>query len=461
MINRMADVKRQLKEVVEILEKGGGYGSVMLRQKTGSRAVVTKEEESVNDVATEYGAVLSLFDGHSFHELAVDSQDQVVLLARAKELADRTKIIPGGLTVDPGPNFEKQFETKVKTRPESITPAQLLDQVRSQASDIRSTGPLMVNYTTQSQLFTEQSIFVNRSKFLEQKVHRVVSHVVVFVHKNGETRDFFDSKGGTGDISLGQWHKSDIQTAYDTAALLLGTKSPSPGLYTVAGSSHLSGLLAHEGFGHNAEIDMMLKNRSKAQQYLGKSVGSHLITIIDDPTLEGGYGSYFFDDNGTIATPTVILNQGVFATGLADLSSALQLKQPITANARRESYQRKAYARMSNTFFKPGASTRQKIIESIDDGIYLDRFQSGMEDPKGWGIQIKFSLGREIKNGKLTGKIYSPIGLTGYVPDILGKISMIAGDDFATEAGGCGKGHKEWVPNGTGGVSIKTEAYLG
>lgn len=42
-----------------------------------------------------------------------------------------------------------------------------------------------------------------------------------------------------------------------------------------------------------------------------------------------------------------------------------------------------------------------------------------MEDPKNWGIQCMVNIAREIKDGEFTGKIFSPIVLTGYVPDLL------------------------------------------
>lgn len=60
---------------------------------------------------------------------------------------------------------------------------------------------------------------------------------------------------------------------------------------------------------------------------------------------------------------------------------------------------------MTNTFFTTGDNTLEEMIASIKDGYLLDGAQSGMEDPKHWGIQCMVSMGREIKDGKLTGKV--------------------------------------------------------
>ena len=84
-----------------------------------------------------------------------------------------------------------------------------------------------------------------------------------------------------------------------------------------------------------------------------------------------------------------------------------------------------------------------------------------MEDPKHWGIQCIISRGYEIKDGKLTGKLVSPIVMTGYVPDLLGSISMASTDRKVPGNGGCGKGHKEWVKVADGGPYLKCRARLG
>jgi TldD protein len=101
------------------------------------------------------------------------------------------------------------------------------------------------------------------------------------------------------------------------------------------------------------------------------------------------------------------------------------------------------------------------MIASIDHGYLLEKYTSGMEDPKNWGIQCVILYGREIKDGKLTGKIVSPIFMTGFVPDLLKSISMVSGDFRLSGTGACGKGHKEFTKVSAGGPYIKAKARLG
>ncbi|MBQ1385570.1 MAG: TldD/PmbA family protein, partial [Erysipelotrichales bacterium] len=84
-----------------------------------------------------------------------------------------------------------------------------------------------------------------------------------------------------------------------------------------------------------------------------------------------------------------------------------------------------------------------------------------MEDPKHWGIQCLVSRAYEIKDGKLTGEMYSPVVMTGYVPDLLGSVSMASKDCGVEGNGFCGKGYKEFVKVADGGPYLKARARLG
>jgi TldD protein len=115
---------------------------------------------------------------------------------------------------------------------------------------------------------------------------------------------------------------------------------------------------------------------------------------------------------------------------------------------------------MSNTYFLPGESTAEEMVESVEHGVYLDHGSSGMEDPKDWGIQVIAHYGREIVNGRYTGRVFAPVGITGFVPDLLHSVSMV-GNELVLSGGYCGKGYKERVPSGTGGPHLKFKARLG
>jgi len=143
------------------------------------------------------------------------------------------------------------------------------------------------------------------------------------------------------------------------------------------------------------------------------------------------------------------------------LLSALALGTPPTGHGRRESFERKAYARMANTFFAGGTDRLQDMIASIRRGYLLEKFSSGMEDPRNWGLQGIVLYGREIADGQLTGRLVSPVIMTGYVPDVLGSVSAATGEVSLVGSGMCGKGHKEYMKNSMGGPYLKCRLRLG
>ena len=171
--------------------------------------------------------------------------------------------------------------------------------------------------------------------------------------------------------------------------------------------------------------------------------------------------SFAFDDEGTPAGDTVEIENGILRTGVCDALSAVRLGSKPTGNGKRQSFEHKVYTRMTNTVFDSGTDRLDDMIASIDFGYLLVGMRSGMEDPKHWGIQCIIDRGYEIKEGKLTGKVVAPLVMTGYVPELLGSISMASNDREVFGAGACGKGYKEWVKVSDGGPYLKAKARLG
>jgi TldD protein len=295
---------------------------------------------------------------------------------------------------------------------------------------------------------------------IEEELCRIKHSVVVYASDGKQSKWNFLFVGGSGGMETIAVDENGLSEMIDMANRLLSAERIKPGFYDVVADPSITGLIAHEAFGHGVETDMYLKNRARSRIYLGKMIASPLVSIIDDPTLPNGHGSYFVDDEGEPARPTYIIRNGRFVRGLTNMYSNLVLGLPRTSNGRRESFEHKVYTRMSNTFFKPGRSNLDEMMSSVRHGVYLVNGISGMEDPKGWGIQVLGHCGKEIKNGRITGRIFSPVGITGYVPDLLKGVSMV-GNDFRVDSGTCGKGHKEWIPVSSGGPHIKTRARLG
>ena len=317
----------------------------------------------------------------------------------------------------------------------------------------------VVQVTVRYQETVEENRVATDAFDRRSRVGRVhfIAHLVV--HQDGTSEYEYVGRGEIGGFELAELSDEQVERMVEQAVRLLEAKPIEPGTYKVVTHPEVSGVLAHEAFGHGVEMDLFLSDRARSRRYIGQRVGSDLATIIDDPGLPGGFGGYPFDDDGVLAAPHVILDRGILVGGLADQDAATAL-HALGGNGRRQDYSRKVYPRMTNTYFKTGDSTPDRLIEGVERGVYLQRVESGMEDPRNWGLQITCHYGQEIRDGRLTGKLYRTLGMTGYVPDVLHSIDGAA-SDFQMWPGHCGKGWKEWVTNGTGGPHLRMTARLG
>lgn len=455
----MEQVRPRLSGLVGQMESRLPYAAALLSARQGMLIQVENGEESVSVVPPTAGTVLTAFDGQTLHERAVGGFDWSEIERSASQLTAGLRTA-SSLQIDPGPDRQADFVTPMKTSPDSLTTLEKLEHIRDIHRRLKSRDERIVNAQAWYLERNEASLFCNRTADLAQRIQRIRLFLMVAVSGEKGVRYNWTSIGGTGGWEKITVTDEELQRLVDKTLVLMEAGRIEPKEYTIIAGPGVTGTICHESFGHGVETDMFIKDRARAAHFIDKRVGSDLVNIWEDPSLPGAFGQYYFDDEGVLAGPTRIVEDGIFRRGITDMYSASLLGIPRSANGRRQDYTRKAYARMSTTFFGKGSTPVEDLFAQVDDGIYLEKWSSGMEDPKGWGIQVTCHYGEEIKNGKLTGKLFAPVGISGYVPDVLQSVTRV-GNDFDIDAGNCGKGHKEWVPVASGGPHILFKARLG
>jgi TldD protein len=453
-----------LRDVVAEMERSVPYAAALMRSSEGLRVDLRDGGQTANRLDPVTGVVLTASNGHALEETATDRTDPEAVRAAAAELvarvrATKTNGTAPALDIVPEAPQDADYATPVEIDPASLTLREKLARYEATRRRLRESDRRAVQASAGYGETLQRTVFVNRVGMATQQVRRTTLALILFVSDGQQQRYDYFGRGGTGGLEVVDVPEADLAEMAETAAGLLTARPVPAGVYDIVADPSVTGTIAHEAFGHGVETDMFLKERARAAHYVGQRVGSELVNIIDDATVPGGYGGYYIDDEGQPASATTIIRDGVFQRGLTDLYSATRLGIPRSANGRRESVHRKAYARMSNTFFARGTDTPEELLGSLDDGLYVCRALNGMEDPKGWGIQIWTNFAREYKHGKPTGVLYAPVAMTGYVPDVLADVSMVA-NDFEITPGTCGKGWKELVPNGSGGPHIRTRLRL-
>ncbi len=356
-------------------------------------------------------------------------------------------------------NSCKKFDASYDTDRTELS--ELVQKAQNIVHQIQQRDKLVVMSQAMFKRTINHEYYISRHKQLEQKISYVEAIFSAVLKYKQYTTHIYDGYGYQGSWDNISPSPNLLDMMLQDGNKILTAKRIQPGFYTCIFAPSMSGMLAHEAFGHGTEADTLLKNRAKAKEYINKQVASPLVTLVDSPALKGVAGSYFFDHEGQEASETHIVDKGILKQPITDHRSASVLGIKRTPNGRRESYKKKVYSRMTNTYFLPGHDTIEDMIASVKSGYFIKRATNGMEDPKGWGIQLEGLYAEKITNGKLTGEVYSPVIITGYVPDVLKSISMMSQEFEINGLGMCGKGHKEWVKVTDGGPYLKLRARLG
>jgi TldD protein len=197
------------------------------------------------------------------------------------------------------------------------------------------------------------------------------------------------------------------------------------------------GTMIHEACGHGLEADIIQKDFSSFRDKIGELVASPLVTLIDDATELGKYGSYRFDDEGTPARRTVLIENGVLKGYMTDILSARIGSLPLSGNGRRESYQHQPIPRMSNTFVAPGGSSFDEMLARVDRGVLVKKMGGGEVNPTSGDFVFYVSEGYMIKNGRVEHAVKGAT-LTGNGPEALRNIIAVGGN-LILDPGTCGK----------------------
>ncbi len=467
------DIATGLKELIRILSGSYDYVSILSTDSVGFTVSVSQRVKSItgDTLMTERGSVVRVYKDGLYSEYSLNQFDP----SKADETADRIKrILDAQFSILKATNSKIYNTEKLDDEPQKL----FIEMETDSLPEETDLGDLVEKLQT----FSDEGIALS-DEIIDCNIRAQSTHVCkMFLTANKDLRQSYVFSEGSVSIIGARGEKSDsayngisdregpslfgslsdcIKLTYKELNDNLGAEHIEPGEYDIITTPEVSGLIAHEAFGHGVEMDMFVKKRALGAQYINKRVGSDLVTMHEGANCVKDVASYAFDDEGTLAGDVIEIENGILKTGICDALSALRLSCKPTGNGKRENFEHKAYTRMTNTMFDSGTSTKEEMIASVKKGYLLSGMFSGMEDPKHWGIQCIVARGYEIVDGVLTGKVVAPVVLTGYVPDLLGSISMVSNDYQSFGNGACGKGYKEWVKVSDGGPYLKARARLG
>jgi PmbA protein len=171
--------------------------------------------------------------------------------------------------------------------------------------------------------------------------------------------------------------------------------------------------------------DAIYRGASFLAGRLAHRVGGENVTVIDDGTLPGGFGTSPFDDEGVPTQRTVVIERGILKSYLLNTYTARKLGLKTTGNAARGLAGNPGIS-SGNFFLQAGARSPREIIADVREGLYVTEFL-------GFGVNLvtgDYSRGVSglwIQNGELAYPV-EEITVAGNLREMLNHVSEIGND---------------------------------
>lgn len=194
------------------------------------------------------------------------------------------------------------------------------------------------------------------------------------------------------------------------------------------------GTLWHETCGHSLEATAISKGQSAFVGKIGGKVASDRVTLIDDGSMSGLYGTSAIDDEGHLRQQNILIENGILNQYLCDRLHGRRIGTESNGCGRRQNYTYAPVARMSNTYLAPGKDEEEEMISSLGEGLYVKSLGGGTG---GMLFSIAARGAYLIKNGKIDRPVKN-VMLTGSGIDIIQKVDRV-GKALRYDMGGfCG-----------------------
>lgn len=283
------------------------------------------------------------------------------------------------------------------------------------------------------------TIFNSDGKIVKDQHTRGRMSIVVIASKDGEMQMMHSGPGAQKGF---EYFKDEIdvvaiakQTAKSAITMLLADECPAKVMPVIIDNG-FGGVIFHEACGHPLEASAVSKNLSPFANKIGQKVASEVVSAIDDGTIEGGWGSGNFDDEGNKTTRNVLIKDGILQNYLIDNFNGRAMNRDGNGACRRESYKYQPTSRMSNTFIDNGKSTFDEIISSTKYGLYAKSLGGGSVNPTTGDFNFAVNEGYIVENGKIAFPVKGAT-LIGNGADVLLKIDMV-GNNLERAQGICG-----------------------
>jgi PmbA protein len=271
---------------------------------------------------------------------------------------------------------------------------------------------------------TGRSVFGNSRGFLGAYRSSSLSTSVVPVAKNGNSmeRDYWFSVA-RNPARLESPEAIGRKAAERTLRRLGARKVATQKVPVVFEPRTANSLLGH--IFEAVSGDSVYRHESFLAGNLGEKVFSDKLTVIDDATIPGLFGTSPFDDEGVVSRRTTIIEKGVLQSYLLNTYTARKLGLKTTGNASR-GLTGNAGIGHGNLFFEPGVRSPEEIVGSISKGLLVTELMGDAVNVVN-GDYSRGAAGIWIENGELAYPV-SEITIAGTLQEMFQAIAEVGND---------------------------------
>lgn len=274
------------------------------------------------------------------------------------------------------------------------------------------------------------------------------------VQRRSFPNSFHGNTGGAGwEYVLGlDMAGNAARVGEEAAALLTAPVAPAGSADLLIGAQQVS-LQIHESCGHALELDRMLGDERNfagtsfiSVQDVGRlRYGSPAVNITSDPTVPGTRGTFAFDDEGTPATRTPLIAEGIVVDTLSTRDAAVRAGLRATGAARSDGWAYLPVCFSTHVHLESGSGSLDELLDRLGDGYYLDDNRSWSIDNQRLNFQFGTEVAYEVRGGR-RGRLLKNFSYGGVTPQFWGAVEAVAGPSEVRNFGyPCGKGEpKQW-----------------
>jgi len=457
-------LKENLTKIIELgLEAGAEY--VEIRAQKLFRTMLTMKDGVIEAAkeGLENGAAIRVLANGTWGFASVGSFNKTQLAEAVEKACKMAKATSRKVKVPIKLAETKTFEDKVTSKPRknpAETPLAEKIQLASSINErVFSYDQRIKSCTVDYLDIMGTNYFINNEgTYIEQDKLYVWSRILATA-KEGEIYAFAREEiGSTAGFEVFETETPQIvsERIAKRAVEQLKAKTPKGGIFPVVIGPNVVGVFVHEAFGHLAEADLTLSG-SVLMDKIGKKVASDVVTVYDDGTIDGAFGSFKYDDEGVPAQKTLLIENGRVVGLMHSRETAHKFEAAPTGNVRAEDFRYEPIIRMRNTYMAPRDHSFEELLEDIRFGYYLKSFRGGQANLDGT-FQVGIQEAYEIVNGEIGAPVRNA-SISGNTLETLKKVDAV-GKDFELWPGRCGKGQIAFICDGGPHIRVR-EVLMG